>query len=273
MNNLCKDRLITFTIPDDITSGRFFHRNTDWFKWAKNATEVRSDIIHDTNKHIDFESKKIIDSIRVDAPWMIRHKNQSKNADSINLKGVNGNVTTHEKPSGSDTKGGVLGDSGSILDILTAEELETPLIKDHLEVLKRWQKEDSGGKFFGGISHVSKLEMREAHKARKTGLKQDRWFDRLNELKKSYIVTKSENILPFQMTIPRGALQTGNINQDLEIRLKWVIKALPNTTPGNLAYIFIQPIHIKDDQNSNLSQLSGYIYLRQVSNRCLEVRV
>ena len=229
------------------------------FKWAKNATELRSDIIHDTTKHIHFESKKTMDSIP--------HNIKSKNADFIDLEGGNGNATTQgntEDCDVSDAEGveESLGDSDSILDILTAEELETPLIKDHLEVLKRWQMEDSDENFFGGKANVAKMEMGKGHKARKTGLKQVRWFERLNALKKSYIVTKPENILPFQLMIPRGALQTGKIYQDLKIRFKWVIKALPQTTHGNPSYIFIQPIYNQNDKNADLSQLSGYIYLR-----------
>ena len=264
MNNLGKDRIITFTIPDNITPERFFHRNTDMFEWAKNATEVRSDIIHDTTKHIYFESQKIMDSI------------PHKNAESTEMKGENGKFTTQgntEDCDVSDAEGAEesLGDSGSILDILTAEELETPLIKDHFEVLKRWQKEDSDENFFGGKANVAKLEMGKGHKARKTGLKQVRWFERLNALKKCYIVTKPENILPFQLMIPRGALQTGKIYQDLKIRLKWVTKALPQTTPGNPSYILIQPIYNQNDKNADLSQLSGYIYLRQVFKSMLRV--
>ena len=225
---------------------------------------MRADIIHDTTKHIHFESKKIMDSI----PQNIK----SKNADSTEMNGENGNITTqgNEDCEVSDTEGveESLGDFGSILDILTAEELETPLIKDHLEALKRWQKEDSDEKFIGGKANVGKLQL---GKARKTGLKQVRWFERLNSLKKSYIVTKSENILPFQLMIPRGALQTGKNYQDLKIRLKWVIKALPQMTHGNPSYIFIQPIYNQNDKNADLSQLSGYIYLRQVFKSMLRV--
>ena len=150
--------------------------------------------------------------------------------------------------------------------------METPLIKDHLDLLKRWQTEDSDENFFGGKANVAKLEMGKGHKARKTGLKQVRWFERLNALKKCYIVTKPENILPFQLMIPRGAMQTGKIYQDLKIRLKWVIKALPQTTHGNPSYIFIQPIYNQNDKNADLSQLSGYIYLRQVFKSMLLVQ-
>ena len=86
----------------------------------------------------------------------------------------------------------------SILNILTTGEMETPLIKDHFELLKRWQIEDSDKKFVGGQAYIAKLK----NQARKTGLIKRRWSERLNALKKCYIVTKSENILPFQLTVP-----------------------------------------------------------------------
>ena len=246
------------------------------FKWAKNATELRADIVHDTTKHIHFESKKIMDSTIQKVSHTIKYANNAEFIDLDENVNVNARVTpvNTEDCDVSDAEGveESLGNPDSILDILTAEELETPLIKDHLEVLKRWQKEDSDENFFGGKANVAKLEMGKGHKARKTGLKQVRWFERLNALKKCYIVTKPENILPFQLMIPRGAMQTGKIYQDLKIRLKWVIKALPNATHGNLAYVFIQPIYNQNDKNVDLSQLSGYIYLRQVFKSMLRAQ-
>ena len=216
------------------------------FKWAKNATEV----IHDTTKHIHFESTKIIDSI----PGNIK----SNIADSTDMKAENSTKDCDVRDTEADCES--LGHSDSILDILTAEEFETPLIKDHLQMLKTWQKEDSDENTQHRLSNSKSFKL-------------VRWFERLNALKKSYIVTKSENILPFQLTIPQGALQTGKIYLDLKIRLNWVANALPGAnsnrksrrarkTNGNISYIFIQPIY-KNDENVDLSQLSGYIYLRQ----------
>ena len=153
----------------------------------------------------------------------------------------------------------------SILDILTAEEMETPLIKDHLDLLKRWQTEDSDENFFGGQANVAKLQLGKDHKARKTGLKQLRWSERLNALKKCYIVTKSENILPFQLTVPSGAM-AGKPHQMMKDRIKWIVKALPNVEAGGCPpYVFIQPIH----NNEDLSQLSGFIYLSRSAQKCL----
>merc|ERR1711911_553605 len=106
----------------------------------------------------------------------------------------------------------------SILDILTEEDMETPLIKDHLELLKRWQSEDSDENCFGGAANVAKLELGKNHKARKTGLKPQRRSERLNSLKKCYIWTKSENILPFQFTLPHGGAIAGNIEQMMKYR-------------------------------------------------------
>ena len=62
-NLLIQDRIITFLVPDKITTDGFFHKNTDVFKWAKNSIEAKNDIIHDTTKHLHFENVKIYDSI------------------------------------------------------------------------------------------------------------------------------------------------------------------------------------------------------------------
>ena len=146
----------------------------------------------------------------------------------------------------------------SILDILTEEDMETPLIKDHLELLKRWQSEDSDENCFGGAANVAKLELGKNHKARKTGLKQQRWSERLNALKKCYIVTKSENILPFQLTVPRGGANADDIDKLMKNRIKWIQKALPGPEKGGCpSYIYVQQTQINDD----LNQISGYIYL------------
>ena len=124
-NLLIQDRIITFLVPDKITTDGFFHKNTDVFKWAKNSIEAKNDIIHDTTKHLHFENIKIFESI----PLNVRFKDRE----------AKGNGDNSKNPNASSCK--------SILNILTTEEMETPLIKDHLKLLKRWQTEDSDANF------------------------------------------------------------------------------------------------------------------------------
>ena len=252
-NLLIKDRIITFLVPDKITREGFFP--TNMFKWAKNSIEAKNDIIHNTTMHLHFQSIKIW----VNIPQNIRSQGNGDGVSDENCDDDdretdrNGDKTENpieQQPSYS-----------SILDILTEKEMETPLIKDHLELLKKWQTEDSDENCFGGAANVAKLELGKNHKARKTGLKQQRWSERLNSLKKCYIWTKSENILPFQLTLPHGGAIAGNIEQMMKYRLKWIHKALPGPEKGGCpCYVLIQPIY-----NSNvpldLSQISGYIYL------------
>ena len=138
--------------------------------------------------------------------------------------------------------------------------METPLIKDHLELLKRWKTEDSDENCFGGAANVAKLQFqgKKENIARKTGLKKQRWSERLNALKKCYIVTKSENILPFQLMVPRGGAKADDIDQMMKNRIKWIHKALPGPEKGGCpSYIYVQQTQVDDD----LSQFSGYIYL------------
>ena len=114
--------------------------------------------------------------------------------------------------------------------------METPLIKDHLELLKKWQTEDNDENCFGGAANAAKLELGKNHKARKTGLKHQRRSERLNSLKKCYVWTKSENILPFQLTGPPGGAITGNTYQMINDRIKWIQKALPGPGKGGCPY-------------------------------------
>ena len=150
----------------------------------------------------------------------------------------------------------------SILNILIAKEMETPLIKDHLEILKKWQAEDNDE----NCSSQRPTKNCCDHKARKTclnfklyqSLKHQRRSERLNSLKKCYIWTKSENILPFQLTGPPGGATTGTTYQMIMDRIKWIQKALPCPEKGGCpSYVLVQPTYYIDD----LSQISGYIYL------------
>ena len=59
LKDLYQDRVITFLVPDKITTDGFFHKNTNMFKWAKNSIEAKNNIIHDTTKHLHFESMNI----------------------------------------------------------------------------------------------------------------------------------------------------------------------------------------------------------------------
>ena len=205
--------------------------------------------------HLHFENINIWGNI----PQHIRSKGNGDGIGDENCddddRETNGNGDKTENPIEQELS------YSSILDILTEKEMETPLIKDHLELLKKWQTEDNDENCFGGAANVAKLELGKNHKARKTGLKQQRWSERLNSLKKCYIWTKSENILPFQLTLPHGGAVTGNVEQMMKNRLKWIHKALPGPEKGGCpCYVVIQPIY-----NSNvpldLSQISGYIYL------------
>ena len=207
------------------------------FKWAKNSIEAKNDIIHDTTKHLHFENIKIFESI----PLNVRFKDRE----------VNGNGDNSKNPNASSCK--------SILNILTTEEMETPLIKDHLKLLKRWRAEDSDANFFGGQANIAKSLTKKLQKNQIANIKQIRWSERLNALKKCYIVTKSENILPFQLTVPSGG-KTGKIHNMLKKRMRWILpnKALPNPEMGGCpSYVFVQPTYYNDD----LSHISGYIYL------------
>ena len=44
---------------------------------------------------------------------------------------------------------------------------------------------------------------------------------RCNELNRKYIVKESENILPFQITVPSGVMH----DNDIQMRLQYVVKA------------------------------------------------
>ena len=129
-------------------------------------------------------------------------------------------------------------------------------MKDHLNLLKRWKNEDS---------LVNNDEMKCIQKASKckaqilkikAELRENRWNGRMNKLKKSYIVTKLENILPFEMTVPSGSMLTGNEERNIKLRLNWIQKAVPN-------YIFIQFARNKNGK-IDMFNLSGNIYLRMV---------
>merc|ERR1711911_279527 len=165
LNDLDQDRIITFLVPDKITTDGFFHKNTDMFKWAKNSREAKNDIIHDTTKHLHFENIKIYESI----PLNVRFKDREDNGNGDNSK--NSNASSCK----------------SILNILTAEEMETPLIKDHLKLLKRWRTEDSDANFFGGQANIAKSLTKKLQKNQIANIKQIRWSERLNALKKCYI--------------------------------------------------------------------------------------
>ena len=149
-----------------------------------------------------------------------------------------------------------LGLGTTILDSLSEEEMETSLIKDHLNLVKRWRNEDSmvNNDEMQCIQKGSKCK--EHMLKKKAEQREQRWNDRLNQLKKSYIVKKSENILPFEMTVPSGSMLTGNLKNDLKLRLNWIQKAVPK-------YIFIQFAHNKNGK-IDMFNLSGNIYLRMV---------
>ena len=234
------------------------------FKWAKNSSEAQKDIIHDTSKHLHFENiniwGNIPQDIRSKGNEIVHLKDGNDNGDGVgddDNGAANGNGDKSENPVDIQE----LPTYNSILDILTAEDMATPLIKDHLDLLKKWRTEDGDENCFGGAANVAKLQLGKNHKARKTGLKQQRWSERLNSLKKCYIWTKSENILPFQLTLPNGGAITCNVEQMMKIRIKWIKKALPGPEKGGCpSYVLVQPTY-NNNVPLDLSQISGYIYL------------
>ena len=234
------------------------------FKWAKNSSEAQKDIIHDTSKHLHFENiniwGNIPQDIRSKGNEIVHLKDGNDNGDGVgddDNGAANGNGDKSENPVDIQE----LPTYNSILDILTAEDMATPLIKDHLDLLKKWRTEDGDENCFGGAANVAKLQLGKNHKARKTGLKQQRWSERLISLKKCYIWTKSENILPFQLTLPNGGAITCNVEQMMKIRIKWIKKALPGPEKGGCpSYVLVQPTY-NNNVPLDLSQISGYIYL------------
>ena len=149
-----------------------------------------------------------------------------------------------------------LGLGTSILDSLSEEEMETSLVKDHLKLLKQWKYEDNNMRDDEMQCIQKGSKCKEYMVKKKAEQREQRWNSRMNKLKKSYIVTKSENILPFEMTVPLGSMLSGNINHDIKLRLNWIQKAVPN-------YIFIQFARNKDGK-IDMFNLSGHIYLRVV---------
>lgn len=157
-----------------------------------------------------------------------------------------------------------LGFGTSKLDIRT-EDMETPLIKDHLEVLERWWKEDNAVTEDEMGSLKRRSEFKEKLAMKRNMLKEQRHNGRLNDIKKRYIITKPENILPFEMTLPPGAMLTNErllpareLEQNIKLRLGWINKAVPNN-------VFIQ-LTLNEYGEIDLFNLSGYIYHRKVSH-------
>ena len=251
--SMCRERQINFVLPSKITKAGFLHGGTNLFKWAKNPSEARDKIIHDTTNHLHFESKNIIDSISKSK------NNENLDNDTESTIANNGDAQSESDSDGLDTEDNKSVDSRPHGPLFTAEELESSVIKDHLELLKRWQREDTKT-----IGKEKWHEIIQLKNARKTGLSDVRWFERLNELKKCYIVTKSENILPFKLTVPTEARQKGNIYYVMTERLKWVVRALPNAE-----FALIQPFYNKNDKNNELNNFSGYIYLSMSAKMCL----
>ena len=63
------------------------------------------------------------------------------------------------------------------------------------------------------------------------------------------------------MTLPHGGAITGNIEQMMKDRIKWIHKAMPGPEKGGCpCYVLIQPIY-NSNEPLDLSQISGYIYL------------